>query len=139
MNFYKSIGVLLLMFVSNAITFAQFSKSVSDVEIQYKDCKKINPDSSGCSRTYLAQLDSLQLLITNELNKQLIADEKSTFEKEQISWSKKKAAYFKKLDETFVYNLQEGIWKKEMIRITYEQKAAFILKRINMLLKKLKE
>ena len=56
-----------------------------------------------------------------------------------MSWGKKKAEFFKIQDETFKYNLQEGIWKKDMIRITYQQKADFILKRIKALLKRLKE
>jgi hypothetical protein len=55
-----------------------------------------------------------------------------------MSWSKKKAEFFKIQDETFVYNLKEEIWKKDMIRITYQQKAEFLLKRIKFLLKKIK-
>jgi Ni,Fe-hydrogenase maturation factor len=77
--------------------------------------------------------------VLEQLKAQLFSDEKTAMIQDQVSWGKKKGEFFKIQDETFKYNLQEGIWKKDMIRITYQQKAEFILKRIKALLKRLKE
>lgn len=118
---------------------AQISLTVDQIETEYKECSKLKPDSTSCSRKFLQQMDSLTAVVFEKVRVQIPASEKSALVQEQVSWAKKKSDYFKKLDETFVYNLQEGIWKKEMIRITYQQKAEFLLKRIRVLLKKLKE
>ena len=130
--------IIFIALVVNNVN-AQFSKTVNDFEMQHKECIRIKPDSSVCSRGYLAQLDSILPVVLEQLKAQLFADEKTALIQDQVSWGKKKAEFFKIQDETFKYNLQEGIWKKDMIRITYQQKADFILKRIKALLKRLKE
>lgn len=118
---------------------AQISLTVDQVESEYKECNKFKPDSTSCSRKFLQQMDSISTVVFEKVRAQLPASEKSALVQEQVGWAKKKSEYFKKLDETFVYNLQEGIWKKDMIRITYQQKAEFLLKRIKSLLKRLVE
>ena len=130
--------IIFVLLAANNVN-AQFSKSVDDFEIQHKECLHIKQDSSGCSRVYLAQLDSILPVVLETLKAQLFSDEKTALIQEQLGWGKKKAEFFKIQDETFKYNLQEDIWKKDMIRITYQQKADFILKRIKALLKRLKE
>ncbi|MBK9793819.1 MAG: hypothetical protein IPP60_12205 [Sphingobacteriales bacterium] len=119
--------------------YAQLSKSVEAIEAQHKDCLRIKPDSSGCSKQFLTQVDIILPIVLEQLKAQLFSDEKTALIQDQVSWGKKKGEFFKIQDETFKYNLQEGIWKKDMIRITYQQKAEFILKRIKVLLKRLKE
>ncbi len=118
---------------------AQISLTVDQMESEYKECSKQKPDSTTCSRKFLQQMDSISAVVFEKVRVQIPASEKSALIQEQVSWAKKKSDYFKKLDETFVYNLQEGIWKKDMIRITYQQKAEFILKRIKVLIKRLVE
>jgi hypothetical protein len=132
---------LLVIFVALAVddVNAQFSKTVNDFEIQHKECLRIKPDSTACSRVYFSQLDSILPIVLERLKAQLDVAEKTALIQEQSGWAKKKGEFFKVQDETFKYNLQEGIWKKDMIRITYQQKAEFILKRIKSLLKRLKE
>lgn len=118
---------------------AQISLTIDQMESEYRECSKQKPDSTSCSRKFLQQLDSISAVVFEKVRAQLPASEKSVLVQEQVGWAKKKSEYFKKLDETFVYNLKEGIWKKDMIRITYQQKAEFILKRIKILMKRLVE
>jgi hypothetical protein len=130
--------IIFVLLAANNVN-AQFSKSVDDFEIQHKECLHIKPDSSGCSRVYLAQLDSILPVVLEHSKFSFFLMKKQHLFRSSLSWGKKKAEFFKIQDETFKYNLQEGIWKKDMIRITYQQKADFILKRIKALLKRLKE
>lgn len=139
MSFFKISVIFIFLFICHANAKAQLSKSVEAIETQHKDCLRIKPDSSGCSKQFLTQVDSILPVVLEQLKAQLFSDEKTALIQDQVSWGKKKGEFFKIQDETFKYNLQEGIWKKEMIRITYQQKAEFILKRIKALLKRLKE
>ena len=134
--------LLIFIFFCVAIqqqAHAQLSKSVEAIEVLHKYCLRIKTDSSGCSKQFLTQVDSILPIVLEQLKAQLFSDEKTALIQDQVSWGKKKGEFFKIQDETFKYNLQEGIWKNDMIRITYQQKAEFILKRIKVLLKRLKE
>ncbi|MFN8284258.1 MAG: hypothetical protein U0U67_13650 [Chitinophagales bacterium] len=139
MNFFKISTLSFLLIAVNFFASAQTSKIIEEMEAQYKECQRAKPDSTVCSRIFLNQMDSMQNVIFEKIRSQLSADEKTGFMKEQVSWSEKKGKYFKKEDENFVYNLKEGNWTKDMIRFTYQDKAAFLLKRIKELLKQLKE
>lgn len=118
---------------------AQISTVINEMEMTHKACISIKPDSNACSKTYLSQMDSMLNVVFEKVINQTDASDKSKIINDQISWGKKKNDFFKKQDETFVYNLKDGIWTKEMIRISYQQKADYLLKRIRVLLKKLKE
>ncbi len=123
--------------LATATTFAQTANTIDEMEAVHKECIRIKEDSVVCSRKFLAQMDSMVNIVFNEVKAKVAADEKAALVQDQMSWTKKKGEFFKKQDDTFVYNLQEGIWKKDMIRITYQQKADYLLKRIRLLLKKL--
>jgi len=115
------------------------SKSISQLEEQYRECIHIRTDSTSCSKLFLAQMDSMLLIVLNKVKEQVPINEKSSLLQDQLSWSKKKADFYKVQEETFKANIADGSWKKDMIRISYQQKAEFLLKRIKVLLKKLKE
>ncbi len=132
------IAVFYFFFFMGRTSVAQTAIVINDMELQHKDCLKIKPDSSNCSKIFLQQMDSMLSVVFNEVKTQIASEQKADVIKDQMSWSKKKAEFFKVQDETFVYNLKEEIWKKDMIRITYQQKAEFLLKRIKFLLKKIK-
>ena len=116
---------------------AQTALAINEMEDSYKSCLKIKPDSNICSKTFLNQMDSMLNVVFNEVVAANPSDKKSELLKDQLSWSKKKAEFFKKQEDTFVYNLKDGIWTKDMIRVTYQQKSDFLLKRIRVLLKKI--
>jgi uncharacterized protein YecT (DUF1311 family) len=127
----------MITMLATATTFAQTANTIDEMEAVHKECIRIKEDSVVCSRKFLAQMDSMVNIVFNEVKAKVAADEKAALVQDQMSWTKKKGEFFKKKDDTFVYNLQEGIWKKDMIRITYQQKADYLLKRIRLLLKKL--
>jgi uncharacterized protein YecT (DUF1311 family) len=127
----------MITMLATATTFAQTANTIDEMEAVNKECIRIKEDSVVCSRKFLAQMDSMVNIVFNEVKAKVAADEKAALVQDQMSWTKKKGEFFKKQDDTFVYNLQEGIWKKDMIRITYQQKADYLLKRIRLLLKKL--
>jgi len=127
----------MITVLATATTFAQTANTIDEMEAVHKECIRIKEDSVVCSRKFLAQMDSMVNIVFNEVKAKVAADEKAALVQDQMSWTKKKGEFFKKQDDTFVYNLQEGIWKKDMIRITYQQKADYLLKRIRLLLKKL--
>jgi hypothetical protein len=137
MNLIK-LSVLSLLLLICSVSIGQTAIVINDMELQHKECLKIKADSSNCSKIFLQQMDSMLSVEFNEVKMQIASDQKADVIKDQMSWSKKKAEFFKIQDETFVYNLKEEIWKKDMIRITYQQKAEFLLKRIKFLLKKIK-
>lgn len=119
---------------------AQTAKeSFKELEQQHKDCEKFKADSVNCHKLYLQQLDSMLLIVFEKVKVNLSADQKAKVIKEQLSWSAQKNTFFKKQDENFVYNIQEGIWTKDMIKVTYATKSDFVRKRIQSLLKQVKE
>ena len=134
----NSLFILLLCLFVSINTQAQIAVAVNDMETAHKECLKIKSDSNNCSKMFLSQMDSMLNVVFNEVVKTNPSDKKSSLLKEQMSWSKKKGEFYKKQDETFVYNLKDGIWTKDMIRISYQQKADFLLKRIRALLKQIR-
>lgn len=139
MDIFKLFFWFALSFFINTKVFAQISATVEEMELVYKDCLKNKPDSNHCFKNFWFQMDSIESVLVENVKKQLSSSEKASLIQEELSWTKKKSEFFKKLDETFRYNLQEGIWKKEMIRVSYQQKAEYILKRVRALLKQYKE
>ncbi len=130
------LSFFLLCFIS---CFAQDEDDiVTAVQTNFKSCQRLKKDSIPCFRFYYNTLDSLLLSVFSKVSIQLPAGEKVALLKDQISWNVKREIYFKKQDENFVYNLKEGTWAKDMIRFVYEDKADFILKRIQSLQKRLK-
>lgn len=115
------------------------AEQLQKMEEQYATFLKSYPDSNAYYKYFLFQVDSLQTNTSQKIKSKATEKEKAAFIKDDFAWNKKKGAYFKKMDETFKYNLQEKIWTKDMIRVTYQQKAEFILKRIKAILKDLKE
>lgn len=133
MRFFLLIGC----FVVNVIGYAQTATVIDEMEAEHKQCLLVKEDSIVCSRRFFAQMDSMVNVVFNEVKLKASTKEKIALTEEQMSWTKKKGEFYKIQDETFVFNLKDGIWKKDMIRITYRQKADFALKRIRALLKKL--
>lgn len=133
----NSLLILLLFLIVSINTQAQIAVVVNEMETSHKECLKIKSDSNNCSKVFLSQMDSMLNVVFNEVVKTNPSEKKSSLLKEQFSWSKKKGEFFKKQDETFVYNLKDGIWTKDMIRISYQQKADYLLKRIRSLLKQI--
>ena len=135
----KFIFCLMLGMILNDFSTAQsFKKELLEIEQQHKTCILANTDSIACYRNYLWQIDSILPVILDAAKDNIPINEKSSLIQEQISWIKKKNEFFKIQDETFKSNLADGTWKKDMIRITYQQKAEFLLKRIKYLMKKIK-
>ncbi|MFN8237421.1 MAG: hypothetical protein U0T77_04560 [Chitinophagales bacterium] len=131
-------SVIFLIAAMNA--GAQTAKeSFQALEQQHKECEKFKADSVNCHKVYLQQLDSMLLIVFEKVKVNLPAEQKAKVIKEQLSWSAQKNSFFKKQDENFVYNLQEGIWTKDMIKVTYATKSDFVRKRIQSLLKQVKE
>jgi hypothetical protein len=84
--------IIFVLLAANNVN-AQFSKSVDDFEIQHKECLHIKPDSSGCSRVYLAQLDSILPVVLEALKVQLFSDEKTALIQEQLELGKKESRF----------------------------------------------
>lgn len=139
MRIFNFLLLSVFLFLCNNYVHAQLTKSIDEMEVQYKECQRAKPDSTVCSRLYLSQMDSMLTVVFEKLKAQLSSEEKLALVKDQASWTEKKGKFFKKEDENFVYNLKEGIWTKDMIRFSYQAKASFVLKRIKTLLKQLKD
>ncbi len=114
-------------------------ESFKELEQQHKECEKLRADSVNCHKVYLQQLDSMMLIVFEKVKVDLSPEQKAKVIKEQLSWSAQKNSFFKKQDENFVYNIQEGIWTKDMIKVTYASKSDFVRKRLLSLLKHVKE
>lgn len=127
--------------ILSLIFFNGFSQAdvITELEANHKACVQIKYDSVACARVYFYALDSMMNIVFLKAKESLSGDERTDLIKDQLSWAAKKETFFKKQDQNFVYNIQEGTWKKEMIRVPYEEKAYYLLKRIKFLLKKLIE
>ncbi|HOY42687.1 MAG TPA: hypothetical protein PLX60_12525, partial [Chitinophagales bacterium] len=89
-------GILFFCLLTMHLTAsAQLATSVETIEAQHKDCLRLKPDASACSKQYLTQLDSLLPVVVEQLKAQLFADEKTALIQDQVSWGKKKAEFFK--------------------------------------------
>lgn len=137
MKFGKIVSVMFLLVITTLFSHAQTAKTIDEMESVHKECMRIKEDSTVCSRRFLAQMDSMLLIVFNEVKQNTADDKQPTLIVEQAAWNKKKGEFFKKQDETFVYNLKDGSWTKDMIRLIYRQKADYVLKRIRVLLKRL--
>lgn len=131
-----SLSFLFFISVSDAQTI---SETINQLETQHKECIKLKEDSTACSRIFLFQMDSILKVLVNVVKEQTPSNAKAAFIQNQTNWNKKKNEFFRKQDETYKAYLADGTWKKEMIRITYRQKADYILKRIKYLLKSVVE
>lgn len=139
MNIFRILLIPIFLCVFVLHSNAQLAQTIEQMEAANKECLHIKPDSGYCSKLFHEQMDSMVVVVFEKVKKQAAPSEQKKIIEEQISWAKKKGEFCKKQDETFVYNLQEGTWKKDMIRITYQQKAEYVLKRIKALLKQLQE
>ena len=83
------------------------TKSIDEMEVQYKECQRAKPDSTVCSRLYLSQMDSMLTVVFEKLKAQLSSEEKLALVKDQASWTEKKGKFFKKEDENFVVMVQK--------------------------------
>lgn len=137
MKFGKIVSVMFLLVTATLFSHAQTAKTIDEMESVHKECMRIKEDSTVCSRRFLAQMDSMLTIVLNEVKQNTAEDKQAALTVEQAAWNKKKGEFFKKQDETFVYNLKDGSWKKDMIRLIYRQKADYVLKRIRVLLKRL--
>jgi hypothetical protein len=135
-----TIFIVLIFFLQFSNTYAGgISKSLLQMEDLLKSCKQINADSSACYRNYLGQIDSMMTVVFEIAKEQVPINEKSSLLQDQMRWNKKKTEFFKIQEDTFKSNISDGTWNKEMIRITYQQKADFVIKRIKSLLKKIRD
>ena len=139
MKMNKLLLIFFLFFSVRNVQAQTVAEQLQKMEEQYATFLKSYPDSNAYYKYFLFQVDSLQTNTSQKIKSKAAEKEKAAFIKDDFDWNKKKGAYFKKMDETFKYNLQEKIWTKDMIRVTYQQKAEFILKRIKAILKDLKE
>lgn len=127
---------IISFFLLPVFAYAQTLEDVEQVEMTHKECIRIKSDSVACARNYYFQTDSLLRLIYDKVKGELQPSEKSEFMKDQVSWVGRKDAFFKKQDINFAFNVREGTWKKDMIRVPYEEKAEFLMKRLKSLLKR---
>lgn len=127
----------ILIFLFPFFASAQSLEDVEQIEATHKECVRIKSDSVPCARNYYFQTDSLLRLVYDKVKQELDPSEKTEFMKDQTSWVGKKDAFFKKQDINFAFNIREGTWKKDMIRVPYEEKADFLMKRLKVLLKRL--
>jgi hypothetical protein len=116
-------------------SFAQ-SDIIDQYEAEYKDCTALKEDSIVCYRVYYYRMDSMMNVIFTQVKNLVPAGEKGELLKDQLSWNSKRETFFKKQDANFVFNLNEGIWKKDMIRYVYKDKGDYLLKRMRALLKR---
>ncbi|MBK8350536.1 MAG: hypothetical protein IPL21_02225 [Saprospirales bacterium] len=72
------------------------SKSIDEMEVQYKECQRAKPDSTVCSRLYLSQMDSMLTVVFEKLKAQLSSEEKLALVKIRQAGLKRKENFQKR-------------------------------------------
>ena len=96
MRIFNFLVLSVFLFLCNNYVHAQLTKSIDEMEVQYKECQRAKPDSTVCSRLYLSQMDSMLTVVFEKLKAQLSSEEKLALVKDQASWTEKKGKFFKK-------------------------------------------
>ncbi|WP_278251848.1 lysozyme inhibitor LprI family protein [Sabulibacter ruber] len=91
----------------------------------------------GCSQLYYSQMDSLLNVVYNKLRRPLDPSGKAALKNEQLKWLGKRDAYFKKVDKEYAAENSNGFAGNDSRMIAIDDKAQFVRKRVEELIKKL--
>jgi uncharacterized protein YecT (DUF1311 family) len=116
---------------------AQTQTQLNFLNNKYQACLDKGTNMLRCSNLYYKQMDSLLNVVYNRLRIPMNPSEKTLLKNEQLKWLKTREAYFKKVDK------ENGIGGKEYVgtdfqMIAIDEKAQFVRKRIEELMKRLK-
>ena len=111
MRIFNFLLFSVFWFLCNNYAYAQLTKSIDEMEMQYKECQRAKPDSTVCSRLYLSQMDSMLTVVFEKLKAQLSSEEKLALVKDQASWTEKKGKFSSELDiKSYIIPCTTGCW-----------------------------
>lgn len=131
----KQTGITFLITLFSIFTFsvqAQTLKELTDTDEKYQTCLDKGVMMLSCSQDYYSQMDSLLNLSYNKLRRPLSQAERTTLKSEQLTWLRKRDAHFKKVDKKY-----EGFGGNDGIMMATNEKALFVRKRVEELIRKL--
>ncbi len=124
---------LLLMLFVGVTVFAnsQVVKTLDSLERVEQNCLDKGIKMSTCTWVYYTQIDSLLNIEYARFKNQLTADKaKTTLQSEQLKWLSSRDLYFQKLEKRFMSNRKSGEWGKDAIMFVWQEKAAYVKKRV---------
>jgi len=116
---------------------AQVLEELTDIDKKYKACLDKGTNMLDCARVYYSHMDSLLNVAYNKLRKPLNQTGKVALKNEQIKWLGKRDAYFKKIDKEYAAENSNGFAGNDSKMIAIDEKARFVRKRVEELIKKL--
>jgi len=137
----KQIRLWLLFtafFIFTITVKAQNLEELTGIDKNYKACLGKETNMLGCSQLYYSQMDSLLNVAYNKLRKPLDQSGKAALKNEQIKWLGIRDAYFKKLDKEYAAENSNGFAGNDSSMIAISDKAKFVRKRVEEILKRLR-
>lgn len=134
----KPLTLVFIFFVFLSFTGqAQTLEELTTMDKKYKACLDRGINIADCSQLYYSQMDSLVNVVYHNLQRSITQSEKAGLKNEQQKWLVKRDAYFKKVDKKFEAENSSGFAGKDSRMIAIDEKAQFVRKRVEELLKNL--
>jgi uncharacterized protein YecT (DUF1311 family) len=139
MNFVKTISFFLIIFLYAKNCNSQTIKTIDSMSIAFQKRLDTGVEMLKCTKEFYFQMDSMLNIVYNKLRTKLNTTEKDILKKEQLTWLKKRDAYFKKENKKFLQKFNSNEWGSDMYMIIYEEEAEFVKGRTIVLLNRIIE
>lgn len=138
MNFKLGIiGLVLIPFLWFSVS-AQTRPQLTFLNQKYETCLGEGSNMVGCSQVYYIQMDSVLNVVYNNLRKTMSSAEKIAFKNEQLKWLSNRDAYFKLVDKNMAAENDLSVNGKDTQIITLDEKVQFVRRRVEELLRRVK-
>ncbi|PIQ22772.1 MAG: hypothetical protein COW65_01255 [Cytophagales bacterium CG18_big_fil_WC_8_21_14_2_50_42_9] len=129
---------LTILTCINTIGYAQTQTQLTNLKKQHQSCLDKGVNMFSCSQQYYKQMDSLLNVAYNRIRKPMSQTEKLAFKNEQIKWLQKRDAFFVKVDKEAAAESGPGPIGRDFLMIAMDEKANFVRKRVEELIKRTK-
>lgn len=131
----KIYTILLFLFLT-LTGQAQSAQDLQTLQQTHQACLDQGTNMLGCTQAYYRQTDSLLNVVYQRVRTPLNPTQKAALKQELLRWLKERDAFFKKTDQHVAQELD--LQSKDGQMIALHQKADFVAKRVEALLKKRK-
>jgi len=136
-HFILTIFLTILICIS-IIGHAQTQTQLINLKKQHQSCLDKGLNMLSCSQQYYKQIDSVLNVAYNRIRKPMSQTEILAFKNEQIKWLQKRDAFFIKVDKEAAAESGPGPIGRDFLMIAMDEKADFVRKRIEELIKRTK-
>ncbi len=121
----KKVTLLIATIFLVATSHAQSLETIAALKDQCQSCLDSGVNMQGCARKYCMLMYSMVDTVYSHLFDKLSKKERTTLEKEQKAWVKKRDKYEKQQIKDFQQKFNSGEWGPDMFMFVYESVAEY--------------